>query len=560
MSLLISDANLTHSILQVSVPSFQDKYFNNKNETFYLIHILNLYTSKSWELEKRYQEFLELKSSLSETIPKVPEVSKGFILFKSSNSYDTLKQRQYEINEFLSECLSRKDIISNDLFVEFLDIKNQFPDLLRNKPEFLKDIEFENISCEHIIFLEKENLIFIACNDLNLTSRMDAYLSNAADNLPWKKEAKNEKELDKRGRVSAFFVFKLINYLQIKKNSKNMKFEKLYEKNFNEIIGSIYFDENSQTLAIGLISGKISLFRHFSESEYKQYDYMIDLNYHSSCVTGVAFDSQNGNIYSCGEDKKLFVAEISKIYSKNYQGKLFNDGNYSYSKMIFDNKNNRIFVSNNNGHIEVYLTDTFPPMFINDIKTSSEGYTINEFIIDYVKYYLFACCANGNICVIDLGPPGKEKLGKEISYFNYFDAKINLTSLIYIKSMGQLITGDNKGRLIFWSLRKGKPIFLFQYKDKEIIKLFNFYNQEMESNVVLCGCEDMSLSLLKIPDKLVDNEEIEKYEENEIKNISDMNAMIALQKYDDNYNSDEDSLNGWDYFANYANEGKDNKK
>ena len=122
--------------------------------------------------------------------------------------------------------------------------------------------------------------------------------------------------------------------------------------------------------------------------------------------------------------------------------------------------------------------------------------------------------------------------------------------------MGQLITGDNKGRLIFWSLRKGKPIFLFQYKDKEIIKLFNFYNQEMESNVVLCGCEDMSLSLLKIPDKLVDNEEIEKYEENEIKNISDMNAMIALQKYDDNYNSDEDSLNGWDYFANYINEGK----
>ena len=137
MSLLISDANLTHSILQVSVPSFQDKYFNNKNETFFLIHILNLYTSKSWELEKRYQEFLELKSSLSETIPKVPEVSKGFTLFKSSNSYDTLKQRQYEINEFLSECLSRKDIISNDLFIEFLDIKNQFTDLLRNIHEFL---------------------------------------------------------------------------------------------------------------------------------------------------------------------------------------------------------------------------------------------------------------------------------------------------------------------------------------------------------------------------------------------------------------------------------------
>ena len=66
----------------------------------------------------------------------------------------------------------------------------------------------------------------------------------------------------------------------------------------------------------------------------------------------------------------------------------------------------------------------------------------------------------------------------------------------------------------------------------------------------------MNLSIIKLPDKLVNNEEIEKYEENEIKNISDMNAMIALQKYDENYNSDEDSLNGWDYFANYINEGK----
>jgi hypothetical protein len=59
MSLLISDANLTHSILQVSIPLFQDKYFNNKNETFYSIHILNLYTKKTWDLEKRYQEFID---------------------------------------------------------------------------------------------------------------------------------------------------------------------------------------------------------------------------------------------------------------------------------------------------------------------------------------------------------------------------------------------------------------------------------------------------------------------------------------------------------------------
>ena len=542
MSLLISDANLTHSILQVSVPAFQDKYFNNKNETFYSIHILNLYTNKSWDLEKRYQDFQDLKSQLSKTIPKVPDITKGFTLFKSSNSYDTLKQRQYDIQEFLSDCLSRKDIISNDYFMEFLEINTQFPALIRNKPDFLNDIEFQNLSCEHIIYLEKESVILIACNDLNITSRMDAYLTNAAENLPWKKENKNqEKELDKKGRVSAFYAFRLVNYLQSKTNTKKIKFEKLYEKNFNEIISSIYYDENSQTLPIGFISGKINLYRHFEESKFKQFDFMTELIYHNASVTGVAFDSLGGNIYTCSEDKKMLAAEISKIYSKTYAPKLINENIYSYTKMIFEKKNERIFVSNNNGHIEVYLTDTFPPMFVNDIKTYSEGNRINDF-------------------VIDLGPPGKEKLGKEISHFNYYDSKINLTSIVYIKSMGQLLTSDNKGRLVFWSLKKGKPLYLFQFKEKELTILMGLYNDELESNVVLIGSDDMSLSILKLPNKLVDNEEIEKYEENEIKNISDMNAMIALQKYDDNYNSDEDSLNGWDYFANYANEGKDDKK
>ena len=35
-----------------------------------------------------------------------------------------------------------------------------------------------------------------------------------------------------------------------------------------------------------------------------------------------------------------------------------------------------------------------------------------------------------------------------------------------------------------------------------------------------------------------------------------MNAIISLQKYDDNYNIDEDSFNKRDNYENYANENK----
>ena len=45
---------------------------------------------------------------------------------------------------------------------------------------------------------------------------------------------------------------------------------------------------------------------------------------------------------------------------------------------------------------------------------------------------------------------------------------------------------------------------------------------------------------------------MEKYEKMEIKSRSDLEAMMKIQDLlnkNEDYNSDEDSLNGWDYFA-----------
>ena len=53
----------------------------------------------------------------------------------------------------------------------------------------------------------------------------------------------------------------------------------------------------------------------------------------------------------------------------------------------------------------------------------------------------------------------------------------------------------------------------------------------------------------RLPEKW-QNEDVVKFEQTEIKNISDTMAMLKLQKNlnsMDEYNSDEDSLNGWDY-------------
>ena len=66
-------------------------------------------------------------------------------------------------------------------------------------------------------------------------------------------------------------------------------------------------------------------------------------------------------------------------------------------------------------------------MFVNDIKSYSEVFRINDCVIYFVKYYLFTCSSNGNICVIDLC-----QTDKKIQNYNYFDSKIDLTYIFIL--------------------------------------------------------------------------------------------------------------------------------
>ena len=63
---------------------------------------------------------------------------------------------------------------------------------------------------------------------------------------------------------------------------------------------------------------------------------------------------------------------------------------------------------------------------------------------------------------------------------------------------------------------------------------------------------DNCVYFIKLPLNWLNNDDIEKYEKIEIKSRSDLEAMMKIQELldkNEDYNSDEDSLNGWDYFA-----------
>ena len=135
---------IINSILQIDVPSFEDKIINGKNETIYYIILKNLYNKSKWKLEKTYQDFIILNEALTKLLPNSPSFCKNKGLFKSSKDYNIIVKRKIEIYEYLCECVSRKDILSNKSFIIFIELEKNFPELIYNSPDFIEKIKKMN--------------------------------------------------------------------------------------------------------------------------------------------------------------------------------------------------------------------------------------------------------------------------------------------------------------------------------------------------------------------------------------------------------------------------------
>ena len=566
--------NITvNSIIQIEVPLFEEKIINKKQETVYLLIFKNLYNKTRWKLEKTYQDFLTLNSLLTKLIPKVPNFGKNNSIFKSSKDYNTIMQRKSEIYNFLTQCVSRKDILSNKSFINFIELKENFPELVYNSPDFIEVIKDEQMTVLDIIYLEKENIIISIFSDMEITSRMDSYVKSG-DLLNFKKDDNNSQDMSvneknienaKMNKIGGFSVQKL-NVFKNKKGEFKVKLEDIFIKYFLEMTSSLYYDKDKNFFLIGLCTGKVLFYKIAPDSNFTQFDFLEELKYHSSKVTGLAINPKNNTLFSCDDSGNFFFGVLDMIHKKNYCPELINQSAKGYTKLFYEKENERLYLSTINGHLEVYMTSSASPLFITDVETNlSLNYSLNDLVLYNIKHYLFSCSDNGNISVFDLGKAGQEKTTKELSFFNYYNTKFQMLTVLYDTDKNEVITGDDNGRIIFWNLKYGKPVHVTRVSRKKspVVKIRFVNNPEDDSKLLFASCLDNCVYFIKLPINWLNNDDVEQYEKIEIKSRSDLQAMMKIQEIlekNEDYNSDEDSLNGWDYFALDAVEERKNKK
>ena len=523
------DVNMI-SIIAISIKSFSDRHVEKKVVTFYDLEITSNITQNSWMLSKRYNEFKALHSSLSKIYINLPSIP-GTTLFKMTST-EQLNKRKLALEKFLQACVQRKDIFLNQEFRNFLELEENAPEVIANDVKIKYEYKNLHLGVRDFIIVPKKEIMCVCCSDMNIISRADRMMTNFS--------LKKKKSPEKVIPLGAAFIY------QCKPDETEIyKIHKIWVKTFPIQTGVIYWEDENEIYCVGNDDGKIHIFKAVPNTHYLKMDTIVELNFHTNRVMGLALDPKRMILYSCSTDKAFYVTNLK---SNDFTHMLIYTGNTGFTNLIYDKENNRIFMTNESGEVFVYSAVTFPPNILKLIKIKDSS-CIRAACLDNLNQLFYTGTVNGIISLLNLGMPGKERLISETNNFSLGKMKIRVC--VVNSKNNELITGDQVGRIVVWNLKTEKPIYLWVAHPKSAIT--RMWLQE-EENLLWTGGKDLKIIVWQLPDKWVSSEAID-FEENQVKDVTAKIAEKKIEKkiekkygknrYD--MDSDDDDLNGWNF-------------
>jgi hypothetical protein len=193
---------------------------------------------------------------LVHSCPSIPRKS----FFKVS-SEEAIFKRKTQLEQFLKECITRKDIFNSQAFQEFIEIDKHSPEILTHSPALLTDFQDLALGVRDFIYLKHEGILILACSNMNITSRVKSYITNV--NMSWE----STEPLSPVGTVIVYKVSALAG-----SNGNHYSHNKIWSKNYSIQIRVICWDYKTNTLAVGLDNGKVNIFKAQIEGNFIQFN------------------------------------------------------------------------------------------------------------------------------------------------------------------------------------------------------------------------------------------------------------------------------------------------
>ena len=510
-----------------------------ENIEFYKINIADNYHKKSWIIEKDSSDFIMLYNKLSLSYCEVPPLPPKNIL----NLFDaeSVNSKKEIYQHFLSICVNRKDLYSTLEFKNFIELKNNSPELFGNEPTLFSSIEFLPESITDIKYmefnLEKISLLIISTAEMGVK---DIKINEEFLNFINPKHNSNENIVNNSNILGMTMIFQII-----KNEGGNYDFIQIWQRKFKTRNTCLYCDKLTKTIFIGREDGFVSVYKMNINQNNIELELNIELKNHFSRIVDIWHEPTRGKMYTISTDRRFVSCDIN-INSKMLE---INRSVHNYSKFCIDIEKNRIFTATEGGIIEIFSIDPNPKK-VGKIRVSGAGH-ITDLFYDKNNSRLLSCDKNGKISIFEIGDIGKEKISLEISQFGF---KNSFCSIQYDNNKKEIITGDNTGKITIWNIKTGEPIYSFV--SHEIMPL-NCLVYLIDKKLIISGGVDKSIKIWKIP-KFWFDEKIEKYEKEELVKINNelRKKRIQMEKiiegnnevnYESDISENEEELNGWNY-------------
>lgn len=514
--------NNNNNILSITIKSYEEKYIERKSEVYYLIQISNNKSNTKWNLEKTIVDFQNLYEKIFNLYPNLPSIPKK-TAFKIT-SFHQLDKRKFCLQYFLQYCINRKDILLNNDFIEFLELKKNSPELIGNNINIIGQYNQFNLSVSNFILRKNKNILIVSCYDSDCISRDDILLDNVLEiksNTP-----------DSKKMLGCVMIYEFPSESNDNNtNSELLEKNKLWEKYFLMQTKTIFFDEKKEILCVGTDNGEICIYKTKSFGNFKEMEVLAELTFHTDKVSGLFLNADEMKVYSCSYDNMFFVTNLNdNLLTKS----LIYNNTCGFTGLEYIKKYNIFITSDEDGIISLFSYEKL----LYRLSLTSQTTSLDKInALNSYDNYIITGGNNGKTCIIDLSQ-AEDKIIREISSLDI--GKFQIMCITYNPKNDEIIIGDENGRIIIWNNKIKK--FIYAWKAHLYSKVNNLW---LDDNNTLWSCgEDRTIKKWRIPEKWFKDDiylyiDFFNFNENQNKN------NIFDIKDNDSISSDEDELNGW---------------
>lgn len=260
--------------LQVLIPSTSLQF----GKVFYCLEVTSRRTGSTWNIEKRFREFVSFRHNLKEEYPSIPPLPPKTLMRTSQPEY--IRYRQDQLHVFFATIVSRKELCLSQLFLSFVEYEEHMQGVEVPK---VHEVGSENIGKAITDAYLSPSLFLSTLYEPSPLTRFDSYLS------------------------SLKFLHKKRSFVGVTelRRFENGVFALQWSANHDSVPVSLAYNDQSGLILVAFNNGRIHGYSLDSDQPCFQ------IHPHKGSIRGVVFTMEFREIVSIGEDKRLVVTDVS---------------------------------------------------------------------------------------------------------------------------------------------------------------------------------------------------------------------------------------------------------